>query len=52
MADPLNTGCAGRAPLRRCPADEPGTIVVCVYVGDDQAPFGQGAFRDGNPLLR
>ncbi len=26
-------------PLRRCPTDEPGTMVVCVYVADDLAPY-------------
>ena len=29
-------------PLRRCPEDEPGTIVVCVYVAADLAPYAHG----------
>jgi hypothetical protein len=34
--------CAGSEPLRRCPEDEPGTIVVRVYVAVDLAPYAHG----------
>src|SRR6266702_8941884 len=34
--------CAGREPLRRPPVDEPGTMVVCVYVAGDLAPYAHG----------
>jgi hypothetical protein len=33
------TYCAGREPLRRCPANEPGAMVVCVYVAGDLATY-------------
>jgi len=34
--------CTGREPLRRCPADELGTLAVCVYVAVDLAPYAHG----------